>query len=106
MNEVKNLRPRHAFGYDGTWINIYHANIGEGLAKHDHIYTHCTACYAGKLKVTKEKGEWILTKESTPVVLTAGEWHELEAIEDGTVWTNIFAQEFMDQDMATHRYTK
>ena len=104
MSKVKGINPVHSFGYDSTWLNVYHANSGEGLPKHNHVYTHCTVCYAGKLKVTKAKGEWILTKESKPVVLTAGEWHELEAIEDGTVWSNIFAHEFMEQDRTTHGY--
>jgi quercetin dioxygenase-like cupin family protein len=102
MSQVKGLNPRHAFEYDGTQVNVYHGNIGEGLPKHDHSYTHCTVCYAGKLKITKENLELVLTKDSQPVVLTAGEWHELEAIEDGTVWSNLFAAEFMRCDQAQH----
>lgn len=104
---LKGLYPKHSFTYDGTHVNVYHANTGQGLPKHDHRYTHATVCYAGKLKVTKENFELIMTKETQPVVLAAGEWHELEAIEDGTVWTNMFADEFMRCDLEKHNgYSK
>lgn len=99
---VKNVAPKHSFEYDGTRINVYHVNIGQGLAKHDHLYTHATICYAGKLKVTKENFELIMTKETQPVLLKEGEWHELEAIEDGTVFSNVFAAEFMRCDAQYH----
>jgi len=92
---IKPIFAKYAFEYDGTHINVYHANKGDGLPKHDHVYTHVTYCCAGKLQVTKKDIKIILTKESQPIVFKAGEWHEFEAIEDGTVWSNIFAAEFM-----------
>ena len=98
MSHVKGIHPKFSFDYDGTHFNTFHANAGEGLPRHDHVYTHCTQCTAGRLKVTKDGVELILTKDSQPVVLTAGEWHELEALEDGTIWNNIFASEFMACD--------
>ena len=94
--------PKHSFEYDGTHVNVYHADKGEGLPKHDHRWTHVTVCHAGKLKVTKQNIELIMTKESQPIVLTAGEWHELEAMEDGTVWCNMFANEFIRCDIEKH----
>jgi quercetin dioxygenase-like cupin family protein len=102
MNTIKGIFPKHSFEYDGTHVNVYHANKNEGLPKHNHKYTHATVCCAGKLKVTKENFEMIMTKESQPIVLTAGEWHELEAIEDETVWTNMFASEFIRCDIENH----
>lgn len=84
--------------FDGTRVNVFHANLNEGLPAHSHEYAHITACYHGKLKVTKENVEVILDKDSQPVILKAGEWHELEAVEDGTVFSNIFADEFMKTD--------
>lgn len=88
--------------YSGVRVNVYHADANSGLPAHSHEYSHATACYAGKLKVTKENIELIMDKDSQPVVLKAGEWHELEAIEDGTVWSNLFAAEFMRCDQAEH----
>jgi len=102
MMVVKGIMPKHSFEYDGTHVNVYHADYGEGLPKHTHQYTHATVCYAGKLKITKENIELIMTKESQPIVLSAGEWHELEAVEDGTVWTNMFASEFIRCDLEKH----
>lgn len=99
---VINVAPKHSFEYDGTRINVYHVNIGQGLARHSHSYTHATVCYAGKLKVTKEGVELIMTKETQPVLLKEGEWHQLESIEDGTVFSNIFAAEFMRCDEAVN----
>jgi hypothetical protein len=33
-----------------------------------------------------------MTKESQPITLKANEWHEIEALEDGTVFCNVFAE--------------
>jgi hypothetical protein len=32
-----------------------------------------------------------MTKNTQPVNLVADEWHEIEALEDGTVFVNVFA---------------
>jgi hypothetical protein len=98
MKTINGMFPAHSFVYDGIKVNVYHANSEEGLPRHNHEYTHATVCHAGKLKVTKDNIKLVMTKETQPVLLKAGEWHELEAIEDGTVWANIFAEEFMECD--------
>lgn len=33
-----------------------------------------------------------MTKDTQPVNLRANEWHEIEALEDGTVFVNVFAE--------------
>ena len=33
----------------------------------------------------------VMDKTTQPVNLVANEWHELEALEDGTVFVNVFA---------------
>lgn len=83
---------RHQVLYAGAQIRIYHANKGEGLPKHDHSYSHLTACHAGTIRVSNERRSVVMTKESRPVNLLAGEWHEIEALEDGTVFVNVFAE--------------
>lgn len=80
----------HTFVIENTRQNIYHANKGEGLPKHEHVYAHATVCHAGRLAVRKENLYIEMTKDTTPILLKAGEWHELEALEDGTVFENIF----------------
>ena len=99
MKTINGMIPIHSFVYDGARLNVYHANKEEGLPRHNHEYTHATVCYAGKLKVTKDNAELIMTKETQPVLLKAGEWHEIEALEDQTVWSNMFAEEFMNCDI-------
>ena len=86
------LAPRHSFTYDGAQLNVYHANKGEGLPKHDHAYSHATVCHSGSCIVRVEGKELIMTKDTQPVNLTAGKWHEIEALEDNTVFVNVFAE--------------
>lgn len=84
--------PRFDVTQDGTTLNIFHAAAGQGLPKHTHIYSHLTMCHAGSIIVRKEGRELVMTKDTQPVNLVAGEWHEIEALEDGTVFVNVFAE--------------
>lgn len=34
----------------------------------------------------------MITKYSQPLNLIANEWHEIEALEDGTVFVNVFSE--------------
>lgn len=86
------IPPAHTFTYDGTQLNIYHANKGEGLPQHSHTYAHAAVCHAGRCIVRKEKKELIMDKMTQPVNLVANEWHEIEALEDNTVFVNVFAE--------------
>jgi quercetin dioxygenase-like cupin family protein len=87
-----NIVPRHSFTYDGAQLNVYHANKGEGLIKHQHIYSHATMCNSGSCLISLENRSYTINKDSQPLNLPAGEWHEIEALEDGTVFVNIFAE--------------
>ena len=84
--------PSHTLTYDGAVINIYHCNKGQGLPSHEHAYAHLTMCHAGSCLVTKEGRELLMTKDTQPVNLTENEWHEIEALEDGTVFVNVFSE--------------
>lgn len=86
------IQPVHSVTYDETTLNVYHANKGDGLPKHEHLYAHLTMVHAGSLIARKENRELIMTKETQPVNLVANEWHELEALEDGTVFVNVFSE--------------
>jgi quercetin dioxygenase-like cupin family protein len=86
------ISPRHQFTYDGAQLNIYHANTGEGLPKHEHMYSHATMCNAGSCVIRVEDKELVMTKDTQPVNLIAGKWHEIEALEDNTVFVNVFAE--------------
>jgi quercetin dioxygenase-like cupin family protein len=73
-------------------MNVFHANKGEGLPAHSHAYAHATICNAGSCWIRKEGKEVLIDKNTQPINLVAGEWHEIEAAEDGTVFVNVFAE--------------
>jgi quercetin dioxygenase-like cupin family protein len=82
----------HRVTYDGTVLNIFHANKGEGIPRHEHVYAHLTVCHAGSCLITKKNASLAMTKYTQPVNLVAGEWHEIEALEDNTVFVNVFSE--------------
>ena len=84
--------PKHKFSYDGVIINVFHVNKGQGLPRHQHAYAHATICHAGSIVIRKEGKEFIATKDSGAFNLTADEWHEIEALENDTIFVNIFAE--------------
>ena len=89
---MKTVSPRFNITQDGTTLNVYHANKGEGLPQHEHVFSHLTMCHAGSIKVSNERRSLVMTKDTQPVNLVANEWHEIEALEDGTVFVNVFAE--------------
>jgi len=89
---TKLLIATHQVTYDGANVNVYHANKGEGLPSHDHVFAHLTMCHAGSCIIRKEGIEKIIDKNTQPINLKANEWHEIEALEDGTVFVNVFAE--------------
>lgn len=83
---------KHDMTYGGSVVRVYHANKGEGIPFHAHTYSHATICMAGSCKLTQGDKSLIVDKNSTPVNLLAGKYHEIEALEDGTVFVNVFAE--------------
>jgi hypothetical protein len=92
MTIVQYIPPTHSFNYEGVMMNIYHADKGQGLPKHDHFYSHATFCMTGSCVIRDKNGEIIINKHTTPVDLIELEWHEIEALEDGTVFCNVFSE--------------
>lgn len=92
MSAVTNIQPKFSVTYDGATMNVYHADKSQGLPKHVHTFPHLTMCHAGSIVVRKEGKELVMTKSTQPVNLVANEWHEIEALEDGTVFVNVFAE--------------
>ena len=90
MTQIVN--PKHQVTYDGASVNVYHANKGQGLSRHEHAYAHLTMCHAGSCVIRKEGIEKIVDKNTQPINLKENEWHEIEALEDGTVFVNVFAE--------------
>ena len=88
-----NIAPTHTFSYEKARINVYHANKGQGLTKHSHVFSHATICNSGSILVSLEGRNYTVDKNHQPLDLPAGEWHEIEALEDNTVFVNIFSEE-------------
>ena len=84
--------PRFSVLQNDTRLNIYHVDKGCGLPRHEHVFSHLTIIHAGSCLVTKENKSLTMTKDTQPVNLVANEWHEIEALEDGTVFVNVFAE--------------
>lgn len=78
-----------SFNYKGIRISEFLANKGEGLPKHEHTYSHGVMCIAGSCAIRKENLELVLTPSDSAVVLAANEWHEIEALEDNTIFVNM-----------------
>jgi hypothetical protein len=89
---VNTVAPRFTVTQDGATLNVYHAATGEGLPQHSHTFSHLTMCHAGSIKVSNERHSLVMTKDTQPVNLVADEWHEIEALEDNTVFVNVFAE--------------
>jgi quercetin dioxygenase-like cupin family protein len=88
------VKPKHMFTYEGNAHNVFHVDKGEGIPKHGHMYTHATICHHGSIVIRKENKEVIANKESGAFNLKENEWHEIEALENNTVFENIFTKEF------------
>ena len=89
---IEVISPSHIMTYGGAQLNIYHADARQGLPWHSHAYSHAVICHAGSCKVRKGEKEVTLKKGSTPINLPAAEPHEIEAVEDGTVFVTVFAE--------------
>ena len=87
---MQNIAPAHIFTYGGSSFNVYHANKGEGLPRHEHTFAHATVCHAGSCIIRKEGREKVIDKHTQPIDLAANEWHEIEALEDNSVFVNVF----------------
>jgi quercetin dioxygenase-like cupin family protein len=82
------IAPTTRYVYKGVNSGIYVANIGEGLIRHEHTFAHTTVCIQGRMVVRKEDKELELTPMDSPLLLTANEWHEVEALEPNTIFMN------------------
>ena len=87
---MKNIPPTYTFLYDKVRFSVYHANVGEGLPRHEHTFAHLTMCVAGQAAIRKENLYKEMDKDTTPVILKESEWHEVEALVDNTVFINVF----------------
>jgi len=91
MSSVSSIGPKHFFDYAGVSVATYHAEAGEGLPVHQHTHNHATVCHTGSCVVRVKGKEIVMEPNTKPIDLPANIPHEIEALENGTVFTNIFA---------------
>jgi quercetin dioxygenase-like cupin family protein len=84
------VTPYHKFEYAGAMFNVYFADKEEGLPFHQHPFNHAVTCQAGSCVIRLKGKEHIMYPKTQPVDLPANVPHEIEALENGTVFTNIF----------------
>ena len=89
---AKPVEIKHQFEYGNCHVRIYHASKGEGIPKHSHPYDHATFCNAGSCIIRTANVTATIDKDSKPLNLVGKEWHEIEALENGTVFVNVFAE--------------
>jgi hypothetical protein len=89
---IRGIGPVHSVTYDGVILSVYHANKEHGIPRHEHAYSHLVVCHAGSCLITKENKSLTMTKNTQPVNLVAAEWHEIESLEDGTVFVTMFSE--------------
>lgn len=89
---MKIIGHAHEVTHKKSTLRVFHANKGEGLPRHEHTFEHLTMCHAGSCVIRKEGIEKLVDKNTQPINLKAAEWHEIEALEDGTVFVNVFAE--------------
>jgi quercetin dioxygenase-like cupin family protein len=94
---VTSIPPKFVFTYDNMTVNVFHVNKGEGIPKHNHNYSHATLCTNGSIVIRKDNSEKVCNKDTGPINLKDIEYHEIESLEDGTVFLNIFATQFKDE---------
>ena len=70
---ITEIFPNHTIEFETIMMNIYHANKGEGLPKHEHNYSHLTICHSGSCIVRKEGKEMTFDKETKPINLVENE---------------------------------
>ena len=56
---------------------------------HSHIYDHTSVCVSGSCVLRKDGKELVINKYSQPVLLTAPNAHEIEALENNTCFVNM-----------------
>jgi len=91
--DVINKLPTYRYDYLDTNVALFHVNKGEGLSKHDHTFSHMTMCCSGRIAVRKENIYVEMDQNHVPVLLKENEWHEIEALEDNTIFINILPRE-------------
>jgi quercetin dioxygenase-like cupin family protein len=87
---MKGCTTKFIFDYGNVTTSIFHVDAGAGHATHSHPFDHAVFVSRGSLRIKKEGYDKVHTPDDEPVNLRAKEPHSLEAMEDGTIFVNMF----------------
>jgi len=86
---LKGLPPLYRFEYNGVTFSYYKGDKGQGLPRHAHPVSHLTFVASGKTCIRKENIYREMIDGDQPLNLKENEWHEIEILEDNTVFINV-----------------
>jgi quercetin dioxygenase-like cupin family protein len=82
---------QRAFSGLGQSFVRYVCARGEGLPRHQHDVDHLTIVAAGRIVARTDERSLERGPDDAPIIFRAGRFHEIEALEDGTVVLNVFS---------------
>jgi quercetin dioxygenase-like cupin family protein len=82
---------QHSFAALGQSFVRYVCARGEGLPRHQHDVDHLTIVAAGRIVARADARVVERGPTDPPILFRAGRAHEVEALEDGTVFINVFS---------------
>ncbi len=80
----------HTFGALGCAFQRYSLAAGETIDRHQHEVDHLTIVASGRIVATTDDRSVERGPLDPPVLFRANRYHDIQAIEDGTVVLNVF----------------
>jgi quercetin dioxygenase-like cupin family protein len=75
----------------GCTFQRYALMRGERIDRHQHDVDHLTIIAAGRAVARTDERSLERGPDDAPIIFRAGRFHEIEALEDGTVVLNVFS---------------
>ena len=70
-------------------LGMFYVNKGDGIQRHLHQTDHSMLCASGSCIVRFDDHELVMDKNSEMILFPANVWHEIEALEDNTIFINV-----------------
>jgi len=81
--------PKYVFRKGQTNFSYYSGDTGDGIPRHEHTFSHYVMVAHGKICIRKENLYREFIGGDEPINLRENEWHEIEILEDNTVFINF-----------------
>jgi len=84
---------KYVYTFGNVNVFNYFVDKGYGLPGHDHEVEHTVDVLKGSALVTIGEEKIKLDADSDAKVLPANVWHEVVALEDGTIFNSLFLKD-------------